>query len=72
MNTLREQMDAYERQVIATALRSNGGQMRAAARDLGVAERTLWARLKRLGATRAELISQNLQSNDKCAESGIV
>lgn len=48
-NDLDAEMERLERAYIEEALRRAGGVQAQAARDLGIAERSLWHRVKRLG-----------------------
>ena len=47
--TLAEQLDAYERRILETALALHNGNRSAAGRELGVSPRMMTYRLKRLG-----------------------
>ncbi|MFH1279454.1 MAG: sigma 54-interacting transcriptional regulator, partial [Candidatus Eisenbacteria bacterium] len=46
---LAEQLEARERELIEEALRRGGGVQREAARLLGISERAMWYRVKKLG-----------------------
>jgi DNA-binding NtrC family response regulator len=50
--SLKSLLEAYERELIQEALRSNGGNQRRAARALGVLPTTLHEKMKRLGLHR--------------------
>ena len=47
--SLKDRMDALEREVIAEALRHTGDNKSAAARRLAISERALWYKIKRYG-----------------------
>ncbi len=47
--TLKELVDAYERQLIESALRATDGNQRRAAAQLGLLPTTLHEKMKRLG-----------------------
>ena len=46
--SLDEQLDAYERQVLAAALRKNGGRISRTAESLGIPRKKLYLRMRRL------------------------
>jgi DNA-binding NtrC family response regulator len=50
--TLKDMLDAYERQIIEEALLASQGNQRRAARSLGVLPTTLHEKMKRLGLLR--------------------
>ena len=50
--TLKNLVEAYERQIIEGALRASSGNQRRAARELGVLPTTLHEKMKRLGLLR--------------------
>jgi DNA-binding NtrC family response regulator len=50
--TLKDRLEAYERELIQEALRSSAGNQRRAARTLGVLPTTLHEKMKRLGLLR--------------------
>ncbi|HYN03109.1 MAG TPA: helix-turn-helix domain-containing protein [Vicinamibacteria bacterium] len=50
--SLKDLVEAYERQVIDDALRAASGNQRRAARQLGVLPTTLHEKMKRLGLLR--------------------
>jgi DNA-binding NtrC family response regulator len=50
--TLKDMLDAYERQIIEEALLASHGNQRRAARALGVLPTTLHEKMKRLGLLR--------------------
>lgn len=50
--SLKDLVEAYERQVIEDALRASHGNQRRAARALGVLPTTLHEKMKRLGLLR--------------------
>ena len=52
--TLKDLVDAYERNVIEDALRAASGNQRRAARALGVLPTTLHEKMKRLGLLRRD------------------
>ena len=53
MIDLKAQVDAYERDLILSALRRASGHQRQAARDLGILPTTLHEKMKRLGIPTA-------------------
>jgi two-component system response regulator HydG len=50
--SLKAMLDAYERQLIETALAATAGNQRRAARSLGLLPTTLHEKMKRLGLLR--------------------
>jgi DNA-binding NtrC family response regulator len=50
--TLKNMIEAYERQLIESALQSTSGNQRRAAAQLGVLPTTLHEKMKRLGLLR--------------------
>lgn len=54
--TLREAVAAFERQLIAKAIRSLGGRMDAVAASLGIGRRTLNEKIVKLGLDKSELL----------------
>jgi two-component system, NtrC family, response regulator HydG len=50
--TLKDLLEAFERQAIEEALRASAGNQRRAARALGVLPTTLHEKMKRLGLVR--------------------
>lgn len=57
--TLPTRLHAYERSEICAELERTHGDVRAAARALGVPERSLWAKIKRLGIDPGEYRSHD-------------
>ena len=55
-STLREAVAAFERQLIANAIRSQGGRMDAAAEALGIGRRTLNEKIVKLGIVKSGLV----------------
>lgn len=55
-DTLRESVAAFERQLIAAAVKSHKGRMDAAAEALGIGRRTLNEKIVKLGLNREELL----------------
>ena len=54
--TLREAVAAFERQLVAKAIRSHGGRMDAAAEALGIGRRTLNEKIVKLGIDKSDLL----------------
>lgn len=54
--TLKSRVDAYERELILSALKTAGGHQRRAARDLGILPTTLHEKMKRLGIPTARAL----------------
>jgi DNA-binding NtrC family response regulator len=57
MTDLKSRVEAYERELILSALRTAGGHQRRAARDLGILPTTLHEKMKRLGIPTARALS---------------
>ena len=55
-DTLREAVAAFEREVIAKAIKTHGGRMDAAADSLGIGRRTLNEKIVKLGLDKGALI----------------
>ena len=55
-DTLREAVAAFERQLIAKAIRTHCGRMDAVAESLGIGRRTLNEKIVKLGLNKSELI----------------
>ena len=53
MTDLKSRVEAYERELILSALKTAGGHQRRAARDLGILPTTLHEKMKRLGIPTA-------------------
>jgi two-component system C4-dicarboxylate transport response regulator DctD len=62
--SLPEQMDAFEKQVLADALRRSGGRMQAAADLLGIPRKKLYLRLQRHGLDREAFVPAKDVNND--------
>lgn len=54
--TLREAVAAFERQLVAKAIRSHGGRMDAVAEALGIGRRTLNEKIVKLGIDKSDLV----------------
>ena len=54
--TLREAVAAFERQLVAKAIRSHGGHMDAVAEALGIGRRTLNEKIVKLGIDKSDLL----------------
>lgn len=59
--SLKMLLDAYERQLILTALAASAGNQRRAARTLGLLPTTLHEKMKRLGLLKRRVISPELE-----------
>lgn len=57
MTDLKSRVEAYERELILSALKTAGGHQRRAARDLGILPTTLHEKMKRLGIPTARALS---------------
>lgn len=54
--SLDEQMDAYERRIIAAALRKNAGRVARTAESLGVPRKKLYLRMRKFGLNRDDYL----------------
>lgn len=59
--SLKMLLDAYERQLIQTALAATAGNQRRAARALGLLPTTLHEKMKRLGLLQRRAVTQELE-----------
>jgi DNA-binding NtrC family response regulator len=59
--SLKNMIEAYERQLIESALQASSGNQRRAAAALGVLPTTLHEKMKRLGLLRREQASPTIQ-----------
>lgn len=55
-DTLREAVAAFERRLIAKALKAHGGRMEEVAEALGIGRRTLNEKIVKLGLDKAALL----------------
>ncbi len=55
--SLEVQLDAFERQIIAAALRKTGGRVGQAAEALGILRKTLYLRMRKFGLDRKDFAS---------------
>ena len=63
--SLKALLDAYERQLIETALAATAGNQRRAARTLGLLPTTLHEKMKRLGLLRRRNGLSELEDEEK-------
>jgi DNA-binding NtrC family response regulator len=66
-NSLKMLLDAYERQLIETALAATAGNQRRAARTLGLLPTTLHEKMKRLGLLKRRNGLSELEEEAKLA-----
>ena len=65
--SLKERVEAYERQLIESALMAAAGNQRRAAASLGLLPTTLHEKMKRLGLLRREPVSAGQMSGSPLA-----
>ena len=69
--SLKKLLDAYERQLIESALAASAGNQRRAAARLGVLPTTLHEKMKRLGLIRRALVPGVRESGPQASQASL-